>query len=215
MSAVVWLGGALAAVSAETILNVILLATGPAFILIAVFASKRLKASGPIRLAVKDLFSVETSLVGLVALIGVVFVGAALFVQLTDYRGKLAAAAEEQKSLSGKLEAQEALLSRYERASFVFKLDFAKEPRPQDLDKLKVKVVVKSQTNPQKPRVEEPRLDPEARIGGIMVNMDDLRPGDEVMFIAEDDQSRWISEPAFAVPSVTLTMQHEGKGGVR
>jgi hypothetical protein len=196
------------------VLCILLLVAGLALILVAVLGYKRIKTSGPIRVGFKDLFSVETNLAGLVALIGLVLVGAATFILVADYRGKLQESEAERKQFEDQLQAEmqtlegqllqaNERLDQYERASFEFKLEFPPEALPEDLDAVKVTAVVASKNRPPLPRPMLPR----PGVGGVSVNLDDLSSGDRITFHAEDGQHSWKSEPFFEVPAVTLQMK--------
>jgi len=193
----------------EVVWYSVLIVAGLALIFISVLGQKRLqRASGDSIIKIKDLFSLQTNLVGLFAILGLLLIGAVLFMRFSDYRDKLKASASKNAELTTQIASErklrESFVDEFKAVSVEFALEFPDEALPTDLSKVNVTAEV-TQADGRKEKWEiMARTGP----GGIRASVRGLHPGDFVTLRAKDGQRTWRSAP-FAVPSVAIEMKGE------
>jgi hypothetical protein len=181
----------------------VLIIAGLALIFISMLGQKRILGTpGSHIVKVKDLFSLQTNVVGLFAVVGVGLIGAALFMRFSDYRGRLTEATNQNTELVSRLDRErqlrEDLVEEFRAMNVDFALKFPDDAFPSDPGKIDVTAEVAQEDGRQEWQVIA-RPGP----GGIRASVRGLHAGDFVTLRATDGKVSWKSMP-FEVPSVTL-----------
>ncbi|PTL75107.1 hypothetical protein [Vitiosangium sp. GDMCC 1.1324] len=193
---------------------VLLLFAGLGLIFLTIKVQGRLQRGGASQLITfKDLFTFKTNTVGLFALIGVLLIGATLFLRTKDYRRQINAVETTQGELESELKVERALREEQQSVRLEYLLEFPEEgARPGDLADVKVYAMVYSSEKSEPQRVdvlEKPET------GAIRATVEELNAGDSVSLHATDGEQSWKSDYS-VVPSVPVPMhkreaeQHTG-----